>query len=130
MRIQLTKNFYLDEFTCRDESDISKEILFNIIALAKEMQEIRNVLDVSITVNSGYRSPMYNKSIGGASKSQHLLGKACDFIAKGLTPYEVAETLESLMQGGLIINGGLGEYDTFTHYDIRNKPARWDNTTK
>ena len=130
MRIQLTKNFYLDEFTCRDESNISKEILFNIIALAKEMQEIRNVLDVSITVNSGYRSPMYNKSIGGASKSQHLLGKACDFTAKGLTPYEVAETLESLMQGGLIINGGLGEYDTFTHYDIRNKPARWDNTTK
>tara|TARA_R110002167_G_scaffold106599_6_gene273241 strand:- start:4153 stop:4545 length:393 start_codon:yes stop_codon:yes gene_type:complete len=130
MRIQLTKNFYLDEFTCRDESNISKEILFNIIALAKEMQEIRNVLDVSITVNSGYRSPMYNKSIGGASRSQHLLGKACDFTAKGLTPYEVAETLESLMQGGLIINGGLGEYDTFTHYDIRNKPARWDNTTK
>ena len=130
MRIQLTKNFYLDEFTCRDESDISKEILFNIIALAKEMQEIRNVLDVSITVNSGYRSPNYNKSIGGASKSQHLLGKACDFTAKGLTPYEVAEILESLMQGGLIINGGLGEYDTFTHYDIRNKPARWNNTTK
>lgn len=127
MRVQLTNNFYLDEFTCKDESDISKEILFNIIDLANEMQEIRDVLKASITVNSGYRSPNYNKKIGGASKSKHLLGQACDFTAKGFTPYEVAEILESLMQGGLIINGGLGEYDTFTHYDIRNTPARWNN---
>ena len=130
MRIQITENFYLDEFECRDKSDMPKEVLFNIIALANEMQKVRDILKTSITVNSGYRSPSYNKSIGGASKSQHLLGKACDFTAKGLTPYEVAEILEDMMQGGSIVNGGLGEYDTFTHYDIRTTPARWNNTTK
>lgn len=130
MRVQITQHFYLDEFTCKDMSDIGLGVFNNILKLANEMQKIRTHLNTPITVNSGYRSLSYNKSIGGASKSQHLLGKACDFTAKGLTPYEVAEIVENLMQGELIINGGLGEYDTFTHYDIRNTPARWDLTTK
>jgi len=130
MRIQITENFYLDEFECRDKSDIPLDVFNNILELTKEMQKIRDILGVSITVNSGYRSPGYNSSIGGASKSQHLLGKACDFTVKGMTPYEVADALEDMMQGGTIINGGLGEYDTFTHYDIRNTPARWNNTKK
>ena len=34
--------------------------------------------DVSINVNSWYRSPSYNKKIGGAQFSQHMLGKATD----------------------------------------------------
>ena len=130
MRVQITKNFYLDEFECRDKSDIPLDVFNNILELSEQMQKIRDLVGESITVNSGYRSPDYNKKIGGASKSQHLLGKACDFTVKGLTPYQVADQLEDLMQGGSIINGGLGEYDTFTHYDIRTKPARWDNTKK
>ena len=121
MRVQITKNFYLDEFECRDKSDIPLDVFNNILELAEQMQKIRDLLGESITVNSGYRSPDYNKSIGGASKSQHLLGKACDFTVKGLTPYQVADQLEDLMQGGTIINGGLGDYD------IRNNPARWNN---
>jgi len=127
MRVQLTKNFYLDEFECRDKSDIPLEVFNNLLELVEQMQKIRDILGKTITVNSGYRSPNYNKSIGGASRSQHILGKACDFTVKGLTPYQVADRLEDLMQGGSIINGGLGEYDTFTHYDIRNNPARWNN---
>ena len=127
MRVQLSKNFYLDEFECRDKSDIPLKVFSNILELVEQMQKIRDVLGKTITVNSGYRSPNYNKLIGGASRSQHILGKACDFTVKGLTPYQVADRLEDLMQGGSIINGGLGEYDTFTHYDIRNKPSRWNN---
>ena len=33
---------------------------------------------------SGYRSPAHNAAIGGASQSQHMLGKACD-----VTPADV-----------------------------------------
>lgn len=130
MRVQITENFYLDEFTCKDKSDIPLNVFMNILKLAVEMQKIRNYFQKSITVNSGYRSPDYNTKIGGASKSKHLLGMACDFTVKDMTPYEVAEKVENLMQSEFIINGGLGEYDTFTHYDIRTKPARWNNTTK
>lgn len=127
MRVQLTDNFYLDEFICKDESDISKDVLKNIIELADNMQEIRDTIQASITVNSGYRSPTYNKSIGGAKRSQHLLGMACDFTVKGYAPNEVAEIVESLMIGGHVVNGGLGRYNNFTHYDIRSSVARWDN---
>ena len=127
MRIQITKNFYLDEFMCRDKSDVSLDVFVNIVKLAVQMQIIRDYFGASITINSAYRSPSYNKKIGGASRSQHVLGKACDFNVKGLTPYDVSDALENLMQDGTIVNGGLGEYDTFTHYDIRSKPARWNN---
>jgi len=130
MRVQITENFYLDEFTCKDQSDIPLNVFMNILKLAVEMQKIRNYFQRSITVNSGYRSPSYNKKIGGASKSQHLLGMACDFTVSGYTSFEVADIVEDLMQSEVIKNGGLGEYDTFTHYDIRTKPARWNNTTK
>ncbi|MCL1802030.1 MAG: D-Ala-D-Ala carboxypeptidase family metallohydrolase [Eubacteriaceae bacterium] len=32
-----------------------------------------------ITINDGYRSPEYNKKIGGSTTSQHLTGNALDF---------------------------------------------------
>ena len=127
MRIQITKNFYLDEFTCKDKSDISLDVFNNILKLAEQLQIIRDHFNASITINSAYRSPTYNKRIGGVKYSQHPLGKAGDITVKGFTPYEVSNALEDLMQDGTIINGGLGEYDTFTHYDIRSKPARWNN---
>jgi len=129
MRTQITHNFYLDEFECRDKSDISLMVFKNILRLANKMQVIRDHFGKSISVNSGYRSPGYNSSINGASKSKHKLGQACDFTVKGLTPREVADELEILMEEGTITNGGLGRYDTFTHYDIRRTKARWDKRT-
>jgi len=130
MRVQLTKNFYLDEFQCKDLSDIPEEVLNNLLELTDNMQLIRDCLGKPITVNSGYRSPSYNKSIGGASKSRHLLGQACDFTVQGMMPNEVADRLEELIKDSTIKQGGLGRYDTFTHYDIRGIKARWDNSTK
>jgi uncharacterized protein YcbK (DUF882 family) len=101
----------------------------NILRIANKMQIIRDHFGKPIWVNSGYRSPAYNASINGAPKSKHKLGQACDFTVEGLTPNEVADELEILMKEGAITNGGLGRYDTFTHYDIRRTKARWDNRT-
>jgi len=42
MRVQITKNFYLDEFTCKDNSDINVEVFENILKLADQMQIIRD----------------------------------------------------------------------------------------
>ncbi len=130
MRVQITKNFYLDEFSCKDLSDIPVNVFKNILRLAEEMQKIRDYFQRSITVNSGYRSPDYNKSIGGAKQSQHLLGTAADIVVKGFSADEVANAIEGLNRIGAIKIGGLSRYDNFTHVDTREKDARWDNRTK
>jgi len=37
------------------------------------LQALRKWWDTSITLTSGYRCPAYNKKLGGAAKSQHIL---------------------------------------------------------
>ena len=47
-----------------------------------------------------------------------------------MKPKKVYEAIEKLIDKGLMLEGGLGLYDTFVHYDIRGTQARWDKTTK
>ena len=125
---KLTTNFSLEEFKCKDGSDIPNDVLPNIIELAKNLQVLRDYLGKSITINSGYRSPKYNAKIGGVKNSQHVKGKASDIVVKGMTPKEVALVIEGLIEKGKMKQGGLGIYPNFTHYDTyfdgKNK-RRW-----
>jgi len=123
--MKITKNFSLEEFNCKDGSDMPNSVMINIIQLAKNLQVLRDYLGVSITVNSGYRSPKYNARVGGVKNSQHLLGKASDLMVKGFTPKQVADAIEKLIKEGKMQQGGIGVYPTFTHYDIRGTKARW-----
>lgn len=122
---KLTENFSLEEFKCKDGSDIPNDLLPNVIELAKNLQVLRDYLDKPIHVNSGYRSPKYNAKVGGAKNSQHLKAKASDIVIKGMKPKEVAEAIEKLIADGKMKQGGIGIYRTFTHYDIRGTKARW-----
>lgn len=126
--MKLTDNFYLSEFESSDGSETPEDVLKNLKELAKQLQVIREFTGLPIKVNSGYRSPDWNEHIGGASKSQHLLGKASDIVIQGMNPLDTYALLEFLIGKGKIKDGGLGKYNSFTHYDIRDKHARWDNT--
>lgn len=129
--IQLTTNFTKKEFECRDGSAMPPQVLENVKLLAKELQVLRDFVGKKITINSGYRSKAYNATLKGASpKSQHLLGKAADITIAGMSPKQVAETIEKLIQEGKMKQGGIGIYKTFTHYDIRGVKARWDFSKK
>jgi len=121
----MTDNFNLMEFASKDGADFPQEVVKNLYELAKNLQVIRNFYNKSIKVNSGYRSPEHNKSVGGAKNSQHVLGKAADLVIEGITPRELANAIELLIREGKISEGGIGVYDTFTHYDIRGTKARW-----
>jgi uncharacterized protein YcbK (DUF882 family) len=117
--MQLTPNFKLQEFLSpNDDTAPSDEVIENLRNLANRLQVIRDVLDKPIMINSGFRSEGYNRSIGGAAKSQHVLGNAADIRIAGMTPREVQDYLVNW-------NGGLGSYKTFTHIDIRPNRARW-----
>ena len=125
----LTKNFSKSEFQCNDGSEMPQEVFNNVEVHAYNLQTIRDFCDATVTINSGYRSPSYNKKVGGATKSQHLTGNAADITIKGYTPSEVADIIEALIRIDAIEEGGVGRYNTFTHYDCRGTKARWDNTT-
>jgi len=124
--MQLSKNFSKSEFDCSCGCDMPKEVLNNVQKVANQLQALRNIVGKSITVNSGYRCSEYNTKVGGVKTSQHILGKASDIVIKDMTPDDVAHLIEQIIDSGDMLQGGLGRYNTFTHYDIRKTKARWN----
>ena len=123
--MRLTKNFNLSEFDCKDGTEMPSELLTNVLELAESLQELREILNSPIRINSAYRSLQHNAKIGGSTNSQHLFGKAADIVVKGKTPSQVATMIKLLILEGKMKQGGIGVYDNFTHYDIRGHKARW-----
>ena len=66
-----------------------------------------------IIILSGYRCPLHNKNIDGATHSQHVLGRAVDIKIKGSSPEYVAKIAKKC--GFTWVKA----YSTFTHIDIR-----------
>lgn len=124
--MRLTKNFFKSEFDSKDGALMPKDVFYNILKLAIQLQTLRDYLGKPIKINSGYRSPEHNKAIGGVKNSQHVLGKAADIVVKGVKPEQLAVIIERLIDEGHMLQGGIGIYNTFLHYDIRRTRARWD----
>jgi uncharacterized protein YcbK (DUF882 family) len=115
----LSKNFSRHEFACRccGRAEINQR-------LVDALQELRDLAGLPVRVTSGYRCPEHNQAIGGATRSQHLLGTAADIVVRGMTPaemYRLAEDIE------VFRNGGIGVYPDkgFIHVDVRDGRARW-----
>lgn len=123
--MKITAHFSLSEFNSKDGAVMPQQVKKNVTALAQNLQVLRNHLNLPVIITSGYRSPAYNKRVGGVANSQHLLGTAADIQVKGLSPKAVAKAIESLIASGKMQQGGIGVYATFTHYDIRGTKARW-----
>ncbi|WP_129600627.1 YcbK family protein, partial [Anaerophilus nitritogenes] len=69
---------------------------------------------------SAFRTQTYNQSVGGAKKSQHLLGRAADIKVYGVSPEKVAKIAKEI---GF---RGIGVYKNFTHVDVRvGKKVLW-----
>jgi len=124
--MKLTENFSREEFDCSDGSEMPTDVQLNIAELAVQLEIIRAHFNAPIKVNSAYRSLEHNRKIGSKDTSQHVLGKAADIVVKGHTPDEVADAIDFLIMTGMIKEGGVGRYNTFTHYDIRGERARWN----
>jgi uncharacterized protein YcbK (DUF882 family) len=123
--MQLTQDFELIEFVCKDGSDVPDEYMHNVQELADNLQVLRDEIKESIHINSGYRSPNYNKRIGGKPASKHMLAQAADITVKGYSPKKLAQIIERLIACKKMKQGGLGIYPGFVHYDVRGKKARW-----
>jgi uncharacterized protein YcbK (DUF882 family) len=122
---RLTKNFTLEEFACKDGNAVPPSLIPNVQKLADQLQILRDELGEPIHVNSGYRTPTYNKKIGGKPASQHLQAKAADITVKCKSPRQLKTIVEKLITEGKLKFGGVGLYPGFLHVDIRRNHARW-----
>tara|TARA_R100001463_G_scaffold105004_2_gene159531 strand:- start:1009 stop:1395 length:387 start_codon:yes stop_codon:yes gene_type:complete len=126
--MKLTKNFNKSEFECKCGCEMPEDVMFEIQKLAAQLQTIRDFVRKPIKLTNAYRCVEHNKAVGGVSNSQHILGKAADIKIDDMETSEVFETINALTEHGHILQGGLGKYNTFTHYDIRKTKSRWDKT--
>lgn len=114
--VQLSPNFKVREFACKDGSD---EILIDD-RLPHMAQVMRDKFGVT-EIGSGYRNARYNASIKGAKNSQHVYGKAADLYIFSAAPEEVAAFADEQCFGGV------GLYKWGVHIDNRSGRARWDS---
>ncbi len=114
---QVSPHFKVKEFACKDGSNI---ILISD-KLVAVLEQIREHFGKPVIITSGYRTPDWNKEVGGVVNSEHLFGTAADIRVEGVEPKEVAKYAESLMP----YSGGIGYYRNFTHIDVRDNRARW-----
>lgn len=71
---QLSEHFKLKEFMCRGVKDF---VILNK-AMVEIAEKLRKWTGEPIRINSAYRSPSYNKGIGGYQFSRHISGEAID----------------------------------------------------
>lgn len=126
----VTPHFALREFRCKDGTPYPVEwIGARLTPLCLLLEEIRRMLgNRSIQVVSGFRTPGYNRKVGGARKSQHVEGRAADIRVVGVLPERVFREVERAYRSGSLERlGGLGLYPSFTHVDVREgkRLAKW-----
>ena len=118
--MKLGKHFTLAELT-HSQAAARKGLKNDPDARALESLQllVRNVLDPlreslgrPITVSSGYRSPLVNRAVGGASSSQHVLGQAADIVVPGMHVTEVVARIRAL---GLPFDQLIDEFGSWVH---------------
>ena len=71
------------------------------------LQPVRDLIGKPMIVTSGYRCKLLNQKVGGSDKSEHLQGKACDFIITGMKP---ADIVSKIRNSGIAFNQLIEEH--------------------
>lgn len=125
---RFSKNFSVDELACKDGTPVPDKYYENAKAICERAQKLRDLLGISLQVNSGYRTESYNKKVGGADKSLHCTASALDLSCYGWTAEQLTALYEGLIRLGVVPDGGLGIYPRanggWVHIDL-GKPRRW-----
>jgi GH24 family phage-related lysozyme (muramidase) len=128
---KLTPHFTLGEFALGDPARrfTDQHQVDTAIELAKFLEKVRTAFGGKrITITSGYRPPAINKSVGGASNSEHLYNApsvgAVDFLVDGASIWAVQDWCDKNWPHSL----GYGAPKGFVHLGIRlgRIRVRWD----
>jgi uncharacterized protein YcbK (DUF882 family) len=106
----------LAELACKDGTAYPyPDRLGQLIAM---FEMVRGLYNLPITILSAYRTPEWNRKIGGARNSQHVQGRALDLRAPNSIGLErfFSDIHSHVDEFGI---RGLGLYPTFVHIDCR-----------
>lgn len=118
----LTDNFKVREFACKDGSDV----VFINCMIPIICQAVRNWFGVAFTPNSAYRTESHNKAVGGSANSYHLTGRAVDIpTPKGHTVEELHSFLDKLLGNSCEI----GLYSWGCHVAITDTKKRFTDSS-
>ena len=114
---KLSKNFDSSEFACKcgcgyDTPDPE---------LIRMLQTARNLYGKSMIISSGCRCIKHNRTVGGATNSAHITGKAADILTPtGIDRYLI---IKALIQAGFE-RLGINFNKKFIHVDVDySKPS-------
>jgi uncharacterized protein YcbK (DUF882 family) len=109
---RLSAHFTASEFACPHCGvAVVRDPLVNLL------ERIRAIDNAPLHVVSGYRCPVHNAAVGGATNSMHMYGAAADLPGGRVT---VAQALRA----GAVGVGSKGDYAV--HVDVRDgRRAQW-----
>lgn len=113
----LSKNFSRSEFACKCGCGF-QTVDVDLLAI---IETVRNKYKKPVTINSACRCDEHNENIGGSYGSKHKQGIAADIVVEGVDPSFVYAYLDRIYPTSY----GIGKYEHFTHFDVRQIKARW-----
>ena len=155
-RTEVSPHFTLGQFLCKQAGGFPKYLVLDDrlpLKLEALLARVRaeGIQASTLTVMSGFRTPLYNRGLGNVPYSRHLWGAAADVYVDeapqdgemddldgdGRVDRSDAELLARLADSldvspeGEHLVGGLGSYSAnhahgpFVHVDVRDRRARW-----
>jgi uncharacterized protein YcbK (DUF882 family) len=132
MNLQLTEHFKYSELVCPCCQGIRLVTEFH--SCMELLETMRQRLGFAILINSGYRCPEHNASVGGEAASMHMTF-AVDCRPESIPGESIGVfegKLDTMHRAARALGfGGIGRYDSWLHLDTRSGfIARWDNRRK
>ena len=122
--MKLSEHFTLDELTFSDiakrhslDNNPDKFTIANLTRLATLLEDVRNLFNQPIRINSAYRSITVNSLLGSKSTSQHCIGCAADIRIDGLTPDQI---VKKIIKSDIQYDQLIREFDSWVHISVPN----------
>jgi len=112
--MKLSPNFSLNELTKSEtalrkglDNEPTQEVISALqLLVVNVLQPVRDHYAKGVKVNSGYRSPEVNASVGGSKTSDHCKGQAADIEIPGVANKDLAIYIrDNLTYTQLILEG-------------------------
>ena len=113
----MNRYFKRSEFACKCGCDFAAVD----VELLDVLTDIRETYGRPVKITSACRCETHNRKVGGAKDSMHPKGMAADIQVEGYSPAKIEQYLLGKYPGKY----GIAASTTFTHIDVREKPARW-----